>query len=437
MVEPILHQSVLPTAGEAAPSAPSPKPKRPDSVALRRLLAVATLTPAQAALLAEDLVAELIALHSADRSPSTISDRWLHLTTDGRLTVAAGNSDVIPVQGSSVVAEAAALVRRLAENAQGGRTSDRARAAQLTAQVSAPVDGFGALRERVYAGVAAILGDEANERRDRARRELAALVAATRGEPRTTQAVTTAPATTTGQAATGQAATGQVAIAERPQPPAAAVSFAPLAMPRHVRTWHHRSRRPSRKIILITVATVLVAALVWWGVPQAWTELRRGWQAMFTTEEPSRDLTPLSPDLTPARAPDSPRKAHGKEPREPREVTLPAPKAAGPVQSVTLEAAEGPCLPGESCAVRVDVRFTPSQAPRSIGWRLLVINRCTGKTTRHNGLTLTAEPGWQQVYGISSPDLPKSKALAIMAVTRTPAKAASEPLYLPGPDATC
>lgn len=420
MVEPMLHRSELPAIGQVAAAPARPGPEQPDSVALRRLLAVATLTPAQAALLAEDLVAELIALHTADRCPGTISDRWMHVTTEGRLIVAAGNGDAIPAQGSSVVDDAAALVRRLAENAQGGRKSDRARSALLTSQVSAPADGFGALRERVYAGVAAILGDEANERRDRARRELAALVTATQGRAR--------------PAPTAEATAGETARTE--VSPAAPMAPGLRPVPRRVRTWHHRSRRPSRKIILITVAIALVAALTWWGAPQAWTELRRGWEAMFTTQEPSRDLTPLSPQLTPVEEPKK-QKTDGKQPTEAREVTPPAPPKADPVQAVTIESAEGPCEPEQACAVRVDVRFAASQAPLAIGWRLLVIDRCTGKVKRHEGLTLTAEPGWQQVYGISWPKLSKSKALAIVAVTRTPARAASEPLYLPGPAATC
>jgi hypothetical protein len=50
---------------------------------------------------------------------------------------------------------------------------------------------------------------------------------------------------------------------------------------------------------------------------------------------------------------------------------------------------------------------------------------------------MTAGAGWNLAYGTSYPSLPAGRALAVMAVTSTPAQAASPPLLLPAGEGTC
>ncbi|HSR25516.1 MAG TPA: hypothetical protein VLW53_18320, partial [Candidatus Eisenbacteria bacterium] len=60
-----------------------------------------------------------------------------------------------------------------------------------------------------------------------------------------------------------------------------------------------------------------------------------------------------------------------------------------------------------------------------------VFDRCTGATSVVPGASVTALAGWAYVYGTSWPALSASHALALVAVTETPAAAAS-PAVLAG-----
>jgi HEAT repeat protein len=94
-------------------------------VALRRLLAVATLTPAQAGLLAVDLVDQLAVLRYAGRNAGRVSDRWVSVTPDARLTLAP------PAPGG----DARPAVPALREALQDKDEEVRAKAAEALAEI--------------------------------------------------------------------------------------------------------------------------------------------------------------------------------------------------------------------------------------------------------------------------------------------------------------
>lgn len=402
-------------------------------VTLRRLLAVTTLTPAQSGLLALDLVDELERHREENLTPGRVTDRAVTVSPDGVLALldngVNGDSDIDEDEQPGEepplpLAAAAALIQRLLTSSRGvGARRQAGKRAAPTAD--APPD-LRELRDRVTAAVTEAAGDEIEHRRERVRRELAALVAATQGR-RKRQRAPEFDTTTI--------------------PPPAPRSVAPPRRKRRrtarrtPRTWHNRRRRPTRKMVLLTVVTLLLGALAWWGGPLAWAELKRGWDALFLTGEPSQQLNPVSPPPPPAEKPTTGKQESDvvatKATKQPEKVKLPAPKQADPITGVTVERAEGACTPGKVCPVRVDVRFTPAGGQRTVAWSLQVVNRCTGKVVKRDGVSMTARAGWHQVYGISRPKLPKGKALAIVAVTGSPAKAASPPLQVPDRDTTC
>lgn len=194
-------------------------------------------------------------------------------------------------------------------------------------------------------------------------------------------------------------------------------------------------------MMLIGLVAVLLVAAGWWAVPKAWAELQRGWQAVFSKDEPSKQLNPLPRTVEGQQAAAAPSKESSTkdaEPdRKPSEVRLPAPKQAGAVQGVTIERAEGSCVPGKACPVRVDVMLNPAGTSRKVTWSLRVFDRCSGDVVQRRGLSMSAQAGWRQVYGINRPVLPKDKALAVVAVTKSPARAASAPLRVPANVASC
>src|SRR5918995_66752 len=105
MVEAVVRPPRRPEAEERA----NDHPTTPDGVALRRLLAVATLTPAQAGLLARDLVTGLDRLRRDGHQPGRVTDRSTVVSTDGTLQVLPETGEH-PEDWASTTASAGALV---------------------------------------------------------------------------------------------------------------------------------------------------------------------------------------------------------------------------------------------------------------------------------------------------------------------------------------
>ncbi len=101
-----------------------------------------------------------------------------------------------------------------------------------------------------------------------------------------------------------------------------------------------------------------------------------------------------------------------------------APPASGAVSGVRLRALDPPCTAGRVCGLVVGVdRVSPGPTT----WSLVVVDRCAGTATTAPGASTPGTPG---ALGIATVVLPPAPALAVVAVTETPARAASLPLTI-------
>lgn len=112
------------------------------------------------------------------------------------------------------------------------------------------------------------------------------------------------------------------------------------------------------------------------------------------------------------------------------------PPAAGVVRHVTLRHT-APCRPGSVCPMRVHVRVAPSNRPHRVAWRIVTVNRCTGRHDigAHGSFVIAA--GARAGSAERKLALPTAPGLGAAAVTYKPAHAASDPLFLPARRPSC
>ncbi|ABG92085.1 conserved hypothetical protein [Rhodococcus jostii RHA1] len=376
-------------------------------VAVGRLLAVAALTPEQAALLVADALHELELARGEGPYPFRL--RNVTVSDAGHLTIECAGSASRRDMNEAVVE----LLRSIATNCRGSALADR-----LHESLAETTD-LDALVHRVRQAIAPDV-DPAEERRKRC--QLAGLVAATTGRPRPDTEVV------------GE----RTDVRDWPYV-AAGSTLAPSGWFPPVRNpWHRKRRRPSRRQGALGLIAILILVAAAWMAPRVWSELRRGWDAVLNPVNPSEQnqIRPVSPPPPEPQA-DQPPSATIDVGRPPPPVDIGAPGSAGPITLVTVTRANGECLPGQACAIRVDIRLDPAAAVGAVTWRVNVYDRCSGEVRPTSDVTLPVQPGSQQVYGIVRTDLPPGAALAVAAVTSAPATAASEPLLVPAENARC
>lgn len=127
----------------------------------------------------------------------------------------------------------------------------------------------------------------------------------------------------------------------------------------------------------------------------------------------------------------------GAEPRptpSPAAPTPPAlgPAAAGPIQRIEMTTPV-PCRAGAACAASVLVGFSGSRASTAFAWSIVFHDRCTGAEVAVGRNAMTAPAGWNTVIGSTSAPLPVGHGGWLVAVTSSPAAAASRPLEVDGP----
>jgi hypothetical protein len=374
-------------------------------ITLPALLAVARLTPPQAAQLVADLLEQVELTATRRGRPVTLPPEAVTVSDGGRLTID-GVASRIEVDDGLVD-----LIRGIAANCRGSGFGDL-----LRESVSGTVDPQESSR-RIRRVIDPELDPDGEARR---RRRIADLVEAATvrpsassraaAEPRDPSATRNGPAVATGSLVTG---TGW---------------YPPVRSP-----WHSRRRRPSRRQGLYAVLALVVLAGSAVAAPRAWDQLSRGWDALVHPVNASSAQNRIEPVSPPPPAPEDPAAAGGVAPAA---VDTGAPAASGQITGVTASFADGSCSPGKPCAVRVDVRLDPSTAG-AVTWKLNVYDRCTGEVREGSDVTIPAEPGRDGVYGLSRATLPDSPALAVAAITSVPAVAASEPLYVPAENAVC
>jgi Protein tyrosine and serine/threonine kinase len=355
---------------------------------LRRLLAVARLTPEQAALVTVGVVEGMQALHQADRWHGRLDERTVHVGAAGQVRLGAWGLGLDGHDREERRARdregALRLLGRL------GRSTGRPpRAADLLRALDAcgARDGEEAallVRAR-EAAVALLEGGGAGER---AAHELAVVVGMLERDP--------APQSPSA-----------------PQPPPLAPH--PLRSPAAVWTPQtHRARWLVAGLSALALVAIFIAVAAWYASSRS----------VAVVTHPMLSASP--PPAPTQRAPTAPPTAGG-----PRPVPAQGPAAAGPITAIEIQPLQGSCQPGAVCPVQVTVRLQPQPAAQEVRWSFRVFDRCTGATSVVPGASVTALPGWAYVYGTSWPALSASHPIALVAVTETPATAAS-PAVLAG-----
>ncbi|RYU11795.1 hypothetical protein [Nocardioides iriomotensis] len=384
-----------------------------EPVAFDRLLSVAVLTPAQASLLAVQLI-EAARLDGAGNGSSPAGTRLagVTLTPAGEIGVtrsAAGAGTTVTELIEQLLDSARrlpahpkpdqlVLLRSLEEAAADPLLDPEARARALE----------GALVDTLGPGA-----------RQRLTRQLAALVAAFgHVAPGVLVGAEKRPAPGPVRSAAPARSAADLNRAAPPRPPASHAGRRSRVLLR---------RRTKGRAVL--VALVLAAVLAVGGYV-----VLNGPGSDFAGSL-GREDNPAAPDTT---APDQP---SGKPPQKPdrdraQAVASVAPRQAGPVTGVVLQSA-GSCRPGSLCPVTVTVHFRPASISRTVGWKVGAARVCRPGITWSGPVTVTAQPGWTTVYASSSVRVPKGRRLALTALTTTPARAQSRPVPVAGASLQC
>ncbi|WP_068156339.1 hypothetical protein [Rhodococcus phenolicus] len=376
-------------------------------IALERLLAVATLTPAQAALLITDVVDQFESAHRRGRCPTGLRGDAVKVSGTGQLTI-----ECTGTGGSWDEAQDAVtgLIRQIATNCRGAALA--VRVDESIAESSDPAD----LARRVRRTAATEFDPSEAERK---RRQLAALVSAVQGRALPDKRETDPPD-----------------LPERPLPAIGPTLASNGWHPPAGKVWHRKRRRLSRRRGILALISVLILAGAAWAAPAAWAQLSRGWHTLLDPVESSMQdqISPVSPPPpVPEAAP--PPVAPGATGPGPVDTALPG--RAGPITQVTATFANGACEAGRTCTMRVDVGLDPGANVGAVTWNLTVYDRCTGVVQPGGDVTVPVPPGAGETYGIGSVALQPGTALAVAAVTTAPVAAASQPVYVPAENATC
>jgi hypothetical protein len=115
----------------------------------------------------------------------------------------------------------------------------------------------------------------------------------------------------------------------------------------------------------------------------------------------------------------------------PQAVPTYAPASATPVTSVVF-LPDTVCKLNSACKVDVEMKYSKAQSGK-LGYILKFFDRCTGTTTELPGRSFTPPTGFTRADpGFQTVKLPTAKSAALVAVSTTPAAAASAPLLLGG-----
>ena len=379
-----------------------------DGVTLRRLLAVAVLSPVQWVTVARSVLAGLAALHRRGLIHGAVHAGNVHVSGDGRVRLGDGGI-AVPVPAPTDLETlqthelSAAWTLLRGAGTMAARRPGWPPAMDHLLNGPHPADASDALRALIEA--AAHLGDP--DAAAGARMQLAALVVPLRRRPAPAPALSSSPVSVSTSAG-------------------AAWTFVPP--PRGPRTALARGTRPQRRrararrllfagLFCAVLGAVIVEAtghLAHRSPPPAVSG-----PVMHRSESSSAMPSP-APGL-PAALPDLP---------------ILGPPSAGEVAAVSVEPLSTGCSPGATCTVtvRVDLSAHPLE---TVGWVLEIIDRCNGRRTEIEARPMTAPPWFVYVYSPTTLLIPATSASAIVALTTAPAHAASTPLLIPRGAASC
>jgi hypothetical protein len=394
-------------------------------VAFDRLLSIAVLTPAQASLVAVQLL-DAVEMSGAVDGEHVACLGAVTLTSSGDVDVGHRPDD----EGTSLTE----LLRQLLQNAR--RLPAHPRQEQLSLLRSleeATRDSLlepGARARELEGALAETLGSGA---RRRLAGQLAALVEAfahvtpsVLGPPDALAAPRPVRPATAAAAIPGTASVAPGSSPRRAPRRAAPARRAPRRPPRRSRALLHPRKR-GRRVALVVL--VLAAVLVGTG----YVVLRGpGSELVGALGRGSHAAAP------PTTAPAQPPKKSASQPRPHRRHGAPALAArhAGPITGVALQKA-GSCRPGALCPVKVTVHFRPASTAGPVGWKVGTARLCKRSIAWSAPTTVTAQAGWTTVYASSSVRVPKGRSLALIALTTTPARAQSPPVPVTGASLHC
>ena len=345
----------VPSRRRPAPTPRVPVKVTPDGLRLTSLLAIATLTPAQAVALGTDLLTAL------EERQATCGPRpeavWVG--RDGRPRLTDGGTDPTDVAAARLLEELIAATRTSPADDDLVAVLERA-----AVQARQP-DGRLAVAAAVLRAADATGGSQA-------RGELARLVAA---------------------------ATGEVTAVGHTPPPAP-------PPPTH----HPRWRVAVTRTWKVTLPLFVLVAVVLTELALLRDEISRDISAVLESGRSSAPTEEVAPTLPP--------------------VLPPAPRAAGPIARVDLRPVQ-PCTPDADCEFRMQVMLQPRPEPQSISWQFQIVDRCTGGAVVVPGGTLTVPPDGDRADAVSTVALPRSGAVAVMALINQPATAASGAVPVP------
>ena len=374
-------------------------------VPLARLLSVVVLSPAQASLVAVQVLDAIHVARTTNGAHPPDAYHWaVALTPSGDVEVArapAGegnhvteildqlsrNARQLPAHPRS---EQLVLLRRLEETAADEQLEPGARAHELAAAL-VEVLGPGA-RQRLSGQLAALVSAFAH---------IAPSVAAP---------------------AAALAAPG----GSRPRPHRAEPARSrPGRPPWRGQSLGHRHARNHRMVLVVLLVAVALAA--------------SGYVVLRSTDTGEggalgRD-NPAAPTTTaPSRSSGEPATQPRSRPRP--DVAALAGREAGPITGVELQKA-GSCTPGAPCPVTVTVRLRSASTTQPVAWRVGTARSCGSPVTWSGPVTVTAQPGWTSVYASSSVPVPEGRSPVLVALTTAPARAQSPPVPVAGSSLRC
>lgn len=394
-----------------------------------RLLSVAALTPAQASLVAVQL------LDAADLVGPGDDGSLVGVRLGAVTLMPSGEIDVRPSRPGEgkLVSD---LLRQLLQNAR--RLPSHPRPQQLSllsgleAAAGEPLLDPGARARALEKVLADALGPGA---RQRLAGQLAALVDAfghvAPGAPRARDILAAPPPVGTSTASapvpTSVAPASSQPESHRAARPARAAPMPPPARSprRRARSLMHRHTRG--RVALVTL--VLASALAVSGLVVLHN------QGVDFAVALGLGSQPAAPETT-KRAQPATSAAKKQQRDRPPTVSTIAPRQAGPITGVSVQMA-GSCTSGALCPVKVTVHLRPASTTQAVTWKVGAARVCKSGTTWSAPTTVTAQPGWATVYASTSVRLPQGRSLALVALTSAPARAQSRPVPVAGSALRC
>lgn len=392
---------------------------------LRRVLAVAGLTPPQASVLAEELLAAIATLHELGAAHGELDADRVLLGVDGRvwlrdwaLAELAGRP--LAPRVAADVAAARTLVERLSRGLQPRVGHDSEQTVKgvlalhgLAARTFAGVDQ---LLEEVRTLVAPIVPD-----RERTLTELGAIANALCEDRRPT------------------ARAAKPDPGPRPRSPAG--EDRPAARKHRARGFRVRPPRRLGVLVLslLSVALVVATVLVYGPGPAERHVVRLPDGVTLQVASPHLPAVHLPSLLggSGAAAGSGSQGAGAGTGHQPRAAPVLAPPSAGAVGAIRIQPVRPDCSAQATCPLRVDVQLTAEPRATQVSWTLDAFDRCTGALEQLPGGSATALAGWPYVSATSSLPARGSHPVAVFAVTTGPTRASSPPLLLPDSGARC